>query len=85
VPITAWEAIFMLVVLKLPVVYLCLVVWWAIKAEPRDLEGAPRPVAPAPEPRPWRPRGMRRLRPGPHGRPTRSYARRRARRETAAG
>ena len=30
----------MLVVLKIPVVYLCAVVWWAIKAEPRPLEGA---------------------------------------------
>ena len=30
----------MLVVLKIPVVYLCAVVWWAIKAEPRELEGA---------------------------------------------
>ena len=30
----------MLVILKIPVVYLCAVVWWAIKAEPRPLEGA---------------------------------------------
>ena len=30
----------MLVVLKIPVVYLCAVVWWAIRAEPRPLEGA---------------------------------------------
>ncbi len=35
-----WEAIFMLVLLKIPVIYLCLVVWWAIRAEPRD----PRPA-----------------------------------------
>ena len=32
----------MLVVLKIPVVYLCAVVWWAIRAEPRPLEGAAR-------------------------------------------
>ena len=32
----------MLVILKIPVVYLCAVVWWAIKAEPRPLEGAGR-------------------------------------------
>ena len=25
----------MLVILKIPIVYLCVVVWWAIKAEPR--------------------------------------------------
>jgi hypothetical protein len=31
-----WEAVFMLVLLKIPIVYLALVVWWAIKAEPRD-------------------------------------------------
>ena len=40
----------MLVILKIPVVYLCLVVWWAIRAEPEPLEGAPRPVSVAPEP-----------------------------------
>ena len=32
----------MLVILKIPVVYLCLVVWWAIRAEPRPLEPASR-------------------------------------------
>ena len=30
----------MLVILKIPVVYLCAVVWWAIRAEPLPLEGA---------------------------------------------
>jgi len=30
----------MLVILKIPVAYLCAVVWWAIKAEPEPLEGA---------------------------------------------
>jgi hypothetical protein len=30
----AWETFFMLVVLKIPIVYLCIVVWWAIKAAP---------------------------------------------------
>ena len=29
-----WEAIFMLVVLKIPMVYLGVVVWWALRAEP---------------------------------------------------
>ena len=29
-----WEIVFMLVILKIPIVYLCVVVWWAIKAEP---------------------------------------------------
>ncbi len=30
----------MLVILKIPVVYLCAVVWWAVRAEPRPAEGA---------------------------------------------
>ncbi len=34
----------MLVILKIPVAYLCLVVWWAIRAEPQPLEGAGRLV-----------------------------------------
>ena len=37
-----WELVFMLVILKIPVVYLCAVVWWAIRAEPLPLEGAAR-------------------------------------------
>jgi len=52
----------MLVVLKIPVVYLCAVVWWAIRAEPRPLEGAGTlaPVGPGPE-CDWRARRARRL------------------------
>jgi hypothetical protein len=37
--VSVWEAIFMLVVLKLPMVYLAVVVWWAIRAEPRPDDG----------------------------------------------
>lgn len=37
--VSAWEAIFMLVVLKVPMVYLAAVVWWAIRAEPRPGDG----------------------------------------------
>jgi hypothetical protein len=32
--ISAWEAVFMLVVLKIPMIYLAAVVWWAVRAEP---------------------------------------------------
>ena len=32
----------MLVILKIPVVYMCAIVWWAIRAEPRPYEGAAR-------------------------------------------
>jgi hypothetical protein len=74
-----WEAIFLLVILKIPIVYLCAVVYWAIKAEPRPEEGAALlPVAVEPDPRPeWsRARGFRRpRRRGPRGGPARSYAR----------
>lgn len=37
----AWEIIFMLLLLKIPIVYLCVIVWWAIKSEPSppDLAG----------------------------------------------
>ena len=36
---SVWEAIFMLVVLKIPIVYLGLVVWWAVRAEPSQGDG----------------------------------------------
>jgi hypothetical protein len=67
-----WELVFMLVILKIPVVYLCAVVWWAIRAEPLPLEGAGRlaPVAPTPPQDGWsqcgwRARRARVLRRGP--------------------
>ena len=34
-----WEAIFLLAVLKIPVIYVCCVAWWAIRAEPRPYDG----------------------------------------------
>jgi hypothetical protein len=70
-----WEFVFMMVILKIPIVYLGLVVYWAVKAEPRppepallraeltDLEPEPRP--------PWRPLRPRPPRRGPHGSPVR--------------
>ena len=68
----------MMLILKIPIVYLCLVVWWAIKAEPRPLEGAARLVEPI-DPRP-KPHGRfgARLGPrrrGPRGGPARTYPR----------
>ena len=74
----AWELIWMLVILKIPVVYLCFVVWWAIRAKPVPLEPALRTARLEDDPRPgWRfsrtrPRTPRR---GPHGRPDRGYRR----------
>jgi hypothetical protein len=57
----------MLVILKIPVVYLCAVVWWAIRAEPLPLEGAGRlaPVSPTPPECGWRAQRTRVLRRGP--------------------
>jgi hypothetical protein len=79
-----WELIWMLVILKIPVVYLCLVVWWAIRAEPKPFEPALAPAQVDPEPRPgWRLSRVRSRRPGrgPHGTPSRGYRRKVARAE----
>jgi hypothetical protein len=62
-PGVLWEAIFLLVILKIPVVYLCAVVWWAIKAEPTN-EPPTEPVrvsdTPSLDPHRWAPSGARR-------------------------
>jgi hypothetical protein len=70
------ELVFMMLVLKLPIIYLGLVCWWAIRAEPRPEEAVLRPVEPEPGP-PWSPlAGRPRRSPGgPRGRPERSYTR----------
>ena len=36
---SVWEAIFMLVVLKIPMIYLSVVVWYAVRAEPEPAAG----------------------------------------------
>ena len=65
-----WEFIFMMLILKIPIAYLCLVVWWAVRAEPEPPEPALLPAELKPEPRPpWQPRRSPRRRPGPHGAP----------------
>jgi hypothetical protein len=67
-----WEAVFMLVVLKIPIVYLCIVVWWAIRAEPRPEEPAALVPAVPDTPADWSPRarlGRRPPRLGPRRRP----------------
>jgi hypothetical protein len=62
----AWELVFMMLILKIPIIYLGLVVWYAIRAEPE----------PGVDPteysvwRPWRRpsgAGPRPRRGGPHG------------------
>jgi hypothetical protein len=39
VSVSAWEAFFFVVVLKIPVIYLAAVVWWAVRAVPEHPEG----------------------------------------------
>jgi hypothetical protein len=72
-----WELIFLMVILKIPIAYLCWVVYWAIKAEPQPEGGdGARIHAPPDGDPPIRPRRPRPGRPTrPHGRPTRRYAR----------
>lgn len=76
-PDTLWELVFLMVILKIPIAYLCYVVWYAIKAEPRRGRGDPAGVRVSPEPpsfdRVRRP--PRRRPPRPHGGPSRVYAR----------
>jgi hypothetical protein len=81
-----WEIVFMLVLLKIPLVYLCMVVWWAIRAEPRDEQPtAPVRVTDTPDsdgpvlrrpatPRGGRPKGGRRGPRMPHRVPSRPHA-----------
>ena len=33
-PSSVWEVVFMLLILKIPVIYLGVVVWWAVRAVP---------------------------------------------------
>ncbi|MBA2361118.1 MAG: hypothetical protein H0V79_09355 [Actinobacteria bacterium] len=58
------EIVFLMLVLKLPILYLAAVVYWAVRAEPRPGEEAALSVPPTP-PRPSKPR--RPVRGGPHG------------------
>jgi hypothetical protein len=78
-PDTLWELVFLMVILKIPIAYLCYVVYYAIKAEPRRGRGETAGVLVSPEPpspnfdRARRP--PRRRPPRPHGGPARVYAR----------
>jgi hypothetical protein len=75
-----WELLFMMLVLKIPVVYLCAVVWYAIKAEPEPAGGESASSEGDGGPSPWKPwqyrrSGARPRRGGPHGAPARTPAR----------
>jgi len=77
-PDTLWELVFLMVILKIPIAYLCYVVWYAIKAEPRGRGGAAGvrvlPESPPPGSDRLR-RQWRRRPPRPHGGPVRVYPR----------
>jgi hypothetical protein len=74
----AWALVFLMLILKIPIVYLGFVVWYAIKAEP-DPGVDPGEYSPW---RPWRrPTGPRPRRGGPHGRRDGVHARASARRD----
>jgi hypothetical protein len=61
-----WEIIFMVLVLKIPLIYVCWVVWWAIRAEP--VIGSEGDQSQQINWTPWRrPGGSRPRRGGPHG------------------
>ena len=69
------EVVFLMLILKLPVLYLGAVVYWAVKAHPRHLEGALPTAREDVDPHPdWSRRPRRRPR-GPHGSRSRVPAR----------
>jgi hypothetical protein len=71
-----WELIWLMVIMKIPILYLCWVVYWAIKSEPRPEQPAALvAVSNDSDPPPRRPRRIRPRTPGPHGRPSRRYGR----------
>ncbi|HET9324380.1 MAG TPA: hypothetical protein VFO03_10920 [Gaiellaceae bacterium] len=63
------EIVFLMLVLKLPILYLVAVVWWAVRAEPEPAEPAVLLKPDSSEPPRWpRPsHGRRPRRGGPHG------------------
>jgi hypothetical protein len=78
-PDSVWEIVFLMVILKIPIVYLCWVIWWAVRSTPRPEEGAAVTMVAQPDPpsgrSDWQARAPRRHRPGPHGGPLRKPAR----------
>jgi hypothetical protein len=78
-PDSVWEIVFLMVILKIPICYLCFVIWYAVKAEPEPEDGAGDTAGLGPDDDGQgglrRRTHPRRFRPGPHGRPSRSYPR----------
>jgi hypothetical protein len=78
-PDSVWEILFLMLILKIPIVYLCFVIYYAIKAEPRPEAGATVTAELGPDPDEGGPGPRRRRLPGrfprPHGGPVRRYPR----------
>ncbi len=76
-PDSVWEIVFLMVILKIPIVYLCTVIYYAIKAEPRPSAGAgvTANIGQDDPGSDWRRRRPSGLRPRPHGGPRRTYPR----------
>jgi hypothetical protein len=82
---SAWEAIFMLAVLKIPMIYLGGVVWYAVRAEPRPETGSDEVGVLAPlDPCGWEDWKRSRPRPPASRGPLRPLPRRPARRATVS-
>jgi hypothetical protein len=66
--------VFMLLILKIPLVYVCWIMWWAVKSEPEVGSGGDS-FDSVPW-KPWQnPSGSRPPRNGPHGVPARASGR----------
>ena len=78
-----WITVWFMVILKIPILYMCWVIWWAVKDPPEagaDLDRDQLEDGGGPE---WRPGGerdrRRTRRGGPHASPARRQAREAAR------
>ena len=77
-----WFTLWFMVILKIPILYLLYVIWWAVKDPPDAYAGPGADVAGGGGPR-WRPSGAR-GRFGPRGRGPHGKAERRAARDRVA-
>ena len=61
-----WALFYMMVILKIPIIALLMLVWWAVKQEPEPADGEPRERIRRHPEHPRRPRWPRPTRRGPH-------------------
>jgi hypothetical protein len=73
-----WLTLWFMVILKIPILYLAWVIWWAVKDPPESQGGSGESEVDGDEGPGWRPTGRRPIRSrrgGPHGAPIRRPAR----------